>query len=293
MKLNSWFAGLVILGTHFNIFAQQDSIPLYSATDTLQQTGNVKSIPDPIYRLHLSLELPLVALGTGWSFYAFTKIYSKEPSTEQEILNLDVNDIPKFDRWAAGFTNETADQNSDLFFYSSLAVPLLLFADKKIRHDAAKISFMYLEAMAITGSIYTGAVYLVDRHRPETYNTTLSVQERTVGNNKDSFIAGHPALVATTMFFTAKVYADYHPESKFKYVLYGLAITATGTTAYLRHIAGKHFPSDLLLGITVGTLSGILVPQFHKTRKTKEPNLGFMPFSNGTLHGLAITYKLK
>jgi membrane-associated phospholipid phosphatase len=134
--------------------------------------------------------------------------------------------------------------------------------------------------MSITGLFYTGSVYLVDRYRPETYNTSIPAEDRTSGNNKDAFIGGHPALVATSLFFTAKVYSDYHPESSFRYVLFGAAIAGTGATAYLRHIAGKHFPTDLAAGITVGTLSGILVPHFHKLRKDSRHNIGFYPMFN-------------
>ena len=72
-----------------------------------------------------------------------------------------------------------------------------------------------------------------------------------------------------------------------------MAGAVTATTAYLRHRGGMHFPSDLLLGVTEGTLTGILVPHFHKHRIVKDPNLSLLPYSNGLNHGLALVYKLK
>ena len=235
---------------------------------------------------------PVVAVGAGWSGFAFSKIYNKKPSTPEEIENLDRNDIPAIDRWAAGMSDANADANSNYLFYGTIPVPFTLLLDKKIRRDAAKIGYMYLEAMSITGLFYTGSVYFVDRYRPETYDTTISVDARLSGNYKDAFLAGHPALVATGLFFTAKVFADYNPESGFRYVMYGVAIAGTGATAYLRHIAGKHFPTDLITGITLGTLSGILVPQFHKCRKDKNPSLGFFPYMDGKIRGITMTYRL-
>jgi len=243
--------------------------------------------------LNPAVDIPIIAIGTGWSVFAFTKIYSKDPSTMEQILNLDENDIPKFDRWAAGMSDQAADDNSDILFYGSMGAPFLLMFDKEMRKDAGKIAFMYWEAMAITGLLYTGAVYSVDRYRPETYNTSVPVEERMGGNFKDAFFGGHPALVSTAMFFTAKVYADYHPESSFRHVLYVAAIGATGITVYLRHIAGKHFPSDLLIGTSVGTLTGILVPQFHKNKDNKDKKLGFLPYTNGKVTGFYMSYKLK
>jgi membrane-associated phospholipid phosphatase len=298
MITNKISSFLVILFSFFKVNAQQDSIPVSHKDSTISNIygageRKIKVNTGEIYRLKPVADIPIIAVGCGWSVFAFPKIYSKDGSTEEQILNLKKEDIPSFDRWAAGKTNETADKNSDYFLYGSTIVPFFLLLDKDIRHDAGKVGLMYLEAMSITGLLYSGSVYFVDRYRPLTYNTSVPANELLSGNNKDAFIAGHPATVATATFFTAKVFADYHPESNFKYVLYGVAIAATGTTVYLRHIAGKHFPSDLFAGVAVGTLSGILVPQFHKNRKIKEHALGIIPFSNGSQHGICMIYKLK
>jgi hypothetical protein len=61
----------------------------------------------------------------------------------------------------------------------------------------------------------------------------------------------------------------------------------------MRHAAGQHFPSDILLGITQGTLTGILVPHFHKHKIIKDPNLSIMPYTNGMSSGFALNYKFK
>jgi len=118
-------------------------------------------------------------------------------------------------------------------------------------------------------------------------------EQRTRGGGKNSFYAGHVALVATSTFFMAKVYGDYHPDSKAKWVFYTIAGAATGATAYMRHAAGQHFPTDILLGITQGTLTGILVPHFHKIKIIKDPNLSIMPYSTGKSSGFALNYKFK
>lgn len=117
------------------------------------------------------------------------------------------------------------------------------------------------------------------------------MDERTSGNQKDAFMAGHPALVATSTFFTASVFSAYYPKSVVSYTAYGIAIAATGTTIYLRHLAGKHFPSDLLVGTTIGTLSGLLVPKFHKICADKDQKLGLYPFRYGKANGLTAIYK--
>lgn len=249
-----------------------------------QQSGEV-------YKLNPAVDIPLTAVTAGWSFYAFPKIYDKRGISQAELNNLNKKNINGFDRWAADVYHEKAAETSDIFFYASMPLPFLLLIDREIRKDALKVGFLYLEAMSVTGLFYTGSAYAWDRFRPLTYNPNADPDERRSGNARNSFIAGHPALVATSTFFIASVYGDYHPDSKFKYVLYGGAALATGATAYLRHRGGKHFPSDLLVGTTIGTLSGLMVPRLHRNKAYANSKVRIMPFT-GESHGLYLVYKL-
>ena len=253
--------------------------------EQLTESGDDKRI----YVLKPAIDIPVTAISAGFSAYAFTKIYSKDRSTEEQINALRKEDINGFDRWATDYFSKSAATTSDLFFYGSMPYPIILLADKHIRKDAAKIGFLYLEAMSITGLLYTGSTYLTNRYRPLAYNPEAG-DERFGGGAKNSFFAGHVALVGTSTFFTAKVFADYHPESKLRHLLYGVAIASTGATAYLRHRGGKHFPSDIVLGTAVGTLTGILVPHFHKNPVLKNKGISFLPFV-GDANGVSILYK--
>ena len=278
----------------FQIQAQDQLLSHNELIDIeLKYTNLRQSSPDdaPVYQYKWKADIPIVAVGTAWSLYAFTKIYDKDRSTESEIINLRKEDINGFDRWAAGNNSDAADRNSNYLFYGSIPAPFLLFLDKDIRKDAAKVSFLYWESMAITGLFYTGSTYFTNRYRPETYDTKLSVGDRTNGNYRNSFLAGHVALVATSVFFTAKVYGDYHPESKLKWVLYGGAIAATGSMVVFRHVAGKHFPSDLIAGTSLGVLSGLLVPHFHKNKKNVDKGLTIIPLGTGDYCGISINYR--
>lgn len=247
---------------------------------------------DQVYLLKPKVDIPITVVGAAWSLYAFTKIYSKEDMPASKVMALDPADVNGFDRGAAGNTNQKASDNSDYLFYGAMPLPIVLMADRKIRQDALKVGFLYLEAFAITGLLYTGSVYFTDRIRPETYNTSIPVSDRVNGNNQNAFFAGHPALVATSTFFCAKVYNDYHPESPWRWVFFGGAAVATGTTAYLRHVAGKHFPTDQIVGVTVGTLAGILVPHLHKNKNFNRQAWNIGPAMNyrGEGMGLSFTY---
>lgn len=289
-------AAAIILHVYSN--AQEDSLKLMSndslrISDTLITDVSMKNTvsKQSIYKLKPAADIPLFAINAAWSGYAFTKIYSKDRSSEEKILSLDKNDINGFDRWAVRPHSETISTNSNYIFIGSIPLPLLFLTGKETRKDFFKLTFLYLEAMSVTGLLYTGSVYLTNRYRPYAYSSETPMSWRTRGGAKNSFYAGHVALVATSTFFMAKVYSDYHPDSKANWILYSAAGLATGAIAYFRHRGGFHFPSDILLGITQGTLTGILVPHFHKNPLIKNPNVKVMPYSDGQSNGLALVYK--
>jgi membrane-associated phospholipid phosphatase len=295
--------GLILVAISFMIsfssFGQSDTLTVKMSDSLPKQSFNSVPVPTTtalsnngrLYKLKPAVDIPVTAIGMGWSLYAFTKIYSKDPSTQAQILSLNVEDINGFDRWAADIYSKKADDNSYIPFYISMPLPLVMLADKEVRKDALKVYFMYLEAMSVTGLLYTGSTYFTNRYRPYAYNPNVPMSTRMRGGAKNSFFAGHVALVATSTFFMAKIHSDYHPGSKINWLYYAIAAGATGTTAYLRHRGGNHFPSDILLGTAVGTLSGILVPNCHKNKMFKNDKLSIIPFA-GENNGLALVYKL-
>lgn len=290
MQKGIW-AVLLILFTAGNS-AAQFNVSTSVKFDTTQVAPAPLQDGEPVYKIKPAIDIPLTLATAGLSILGFSKIYSKDASSESDIRSLRQSDLNSFDRWAAEVYHPDAEAPSDAIFYGAMPLPLVLFAfDKDIRQDALKVSLLYIEAMGITGVFYTGSNYYVNRYRPLAYNPNVPMDERREGGATNSFIAGHPALVATSTFFTAKVFSDYHPESNLKYLFWGGAIAATTATAYWRHRAGKHFPSDLLVGTSIGALSGILVPHFHKNKLFKNENISITPFS-GFSHGLAFRYKL-
>lgn len=272
-----------------------DTVPVSETilkTDTARQVYSVEITTDqPVYKLKASRDIPVFLAGAAWSGYAFTKIYSKDRSNEEKVLSLNKNDINEFDRWAVRPYSAQMGKNSNVIFYGAMPLPFLFLAFKDTRKDFFKLGFLYLEAMSITGLLYTSSVYFINRYRPYAYSDETPMTWRTRGGAKNSFYAGHVALTATSTFFMAKVYADYNPDSKIKWLFYTLAGTVTATMAYFRHRGGFHFPSDLLLGMTQGTLTGILVPHFHKNKLIGDRNLSLLPYSNGSANGLTLVYK--
>jgi membrane-associated phospholipid phosphatase len=127
---------------------------------------------------------------------------------------------------------------------------------------------MYVEGHTITFTFYNyswlGPTFQ-NRFRPLTYYTQLPLKDRMDGGNRNSFYSGHTASVAYTSFFVAKVYCDYHPDlGAAKYLLYTAALIPPLVMAYIRVKALAHFPSDDMVGLTIGAAIGVILPELHK-----------------------------
>jgi membrane-associated phospholipid phosphatase len=279
-------------------YSQVDSTSMPTDTTAINNVSETRRLETiklkrktNIYTLKPAIDIPIIAIGTGFSLFAFTTIYDKPPSTEEEINNLKRSDINAFDRWAIYPYSNSLSNISAYEFHGSIPLPVILFLiTKETRQDFWKLSFLYWEALSITGLFGSGAPYFIDRHRPYAYTSETPMEKRMIPNAKNSAFSGHVEVVATSVFFTAKVYSDYYPETKL--MVFGLASVATGGMAYLRLKGGQHFPSDVLIGAALGTLSGILVPHFHKHKLIKNPDLSITPFNSGRSKGLSLTYKL-
>ena len=254
------------------------------------------------YHLNLKVDIPLTAVALGATYFGFERINGKDTVTNAELYALSKNDVPGIDRSAAGNWSNSAEKLSDPFFFGAFPFGLVLLADRAARSEVGTIGLMYLQAVAISSGIYASVTGASKRFRPLTYQDYDPANGRTVEyynekypeldlnsrGNRNSFFGGHPMITATTTFFVAKVYHDLHPDSNFKYALWGFAGASTAFCAAMRYKAGKHFPTDLITGVSIGVLSGILVPEFHK-KKPGEGGFSMTPLL-GTYKGLAMNY---
>src|SRR5438067_6237793 len=118
-NLRTLFLFSFFYGLSLNSYAQSDTIPTISKdtaavykpepmqkdtlptviTDTVRTKATISKNTD-VYKFKPAVDIPVMAVGTGWSLYALTKIYKKGSSTEQEIQNLKTSDLPAYDRSA-------------------------------------------------------------------------------------------------------------------------------------------------------------------------------------------------
>lgn len=258
---------LLIFSTNFFSYAQNNS--------------------DSPYETSWAVDGTWVGVGLGLNGLGFKLIKDKEPLTPEELQAISKDDVPGFDRWAAGNYSKRADNISYYPFYGSFAVPFVMMLTDQQRPHAGQISVLFIESMATTGALYTITAGLVDRSRPMVYNEDLSNDLRSEPAARRSFFAGHTAATATATFFAAKVFNDFNPDSWAKSYVWTAAALVPVWVGYLRQEAGKHFISDNIVGYGIGALSGILIPEVHKKENSQ---LSVYPAMGSEYQGLSMSY---
>lgn len=244
------------------------------------------------YKTSFKVDGPITIGGVAVSGLGLYLLSNKDGLSDAEVNGLTKNNVNKFDRFSAGNYDESAKKLSNIPFYSSFALPITLLFDKKVYGNAPQVLLLYGETMAITGSFYAMTVGTVYRKRPLVYGANTPLDKKTTKNAQNSFFAGHTAATASALFFAAKIFNDFNPDSPWRPVVWGVAAAVPASVGYLRLKAGKHFLSDNLIGYAIGTTVGILVPHLHK--KTNISGFSLAPTYNYIEgNGVALSYSLK
>lgn len=242
-------------------------------TDNIYSQISLKDSSYHPYHVNYWITGPILSVGLLTNYLGIDQVINKKELSLAEIQGLNKDNVVNFDRWVFDLDPSKIDEfenYSDYLLMSSIALPVALLFDKQIRRDWLDVLLIYLETMSLTTNIYEwsflGPNYQ-DRLRPVAYYNQMTYDQRKSGNNRNSFYSGHVASVAASTFFMAKVYSDYHPEiGNDKYFLYAAALVPPLVLGYFRIKGLKHFPSDIAVGIGVGVLCAIVVPELHRTR---------------------------
>lgn len=247
-----------------------------------------------IYKVNLKYELTgSVALLTA-SYFGFRELDRISDFTADDIAKLNIDKINGFDRPIASYDPAkfyNAQVRSDFFLNFSIASPVLLALDRRARRDWLDLITLYLVTHTVDNAIYFGAAFPIRRARPFTYNNTVPMDERIGDAKSNSFFSGHVSFAATSTFFLAKVYTDYHQIKGWKRLaLFTAAAIPPGLVGYYRVQGARHFRTDAILGMVIGAGTGILIPELHR-KMQKSKHLSLQPyFSPIGANGLALQY---
>ncbi len=197
-------------------------------------------------------------------------INSKMTLTISDLNNINSNEVPFYDRSSLGNFDEAAAQASDIYLTMNLFLPLglkyigLEYGDSD--NLFGKYSLMYLEALGLSLGINNFFKATVDKKRPYVYNKEVDDDLKMTSDAMMSFFSGHVVSAFTAATFLTKVIydnSDGRELSLTEKLVIGSSYSLASYVSYLRLKAGKHYPSDVVIGALTGIAVGYLVPELN------------------------------
>ncbi len=216
------------------------------------------------YEFNWRKEVTLLGVGTTTLSAGLLIHLQVKPYPEASIYRMNRSEVLSFDLLATYNISKKASNSSDYLVSGAYLTPLLFLPFRKSRSHFGQISLLYAETMLLTKGITILTKRLVKRPRPFVFNEHADLSDKLGLSARFSFFSGHTSISAASCFFTASVFEDFFPDSKWKPYIWGVAMTVPALTGYLRVAAGKHYPSDVVTGYIVGGLIGFIIPKWHK-----------------------------
>jgi hypothetical protein len=160
---------------------------------------------------------------------------------------------------------------SDVTLHTSVAAPLVTLASRS-RVSWGNALMVYGEAVQGSLLLNTVTKKSVARARPYTHNPQASSLVEAKGADAHySFYSGHSALSFSGATAGSYLFAALHEETGARAAHWASALALASFTAHARVRAGRHYPTDVLVGSVMGASWGLAVPLLHGIRPEIRP----------------------
>jgi membrane-associated phospholipid phosphatase len=214
-----------------------------------------------VYRLNWTADL--TTIGVSAAAWLVPQLFLDQIVTPK--CPCDRADVPFFDRAALGRSSAGARTGSQVAVVGMLLVPPALdVLDVRLRGgswaNVGEDVVVMGEALLVNGALNELVKVTVQRPRPFTYHGA-ALDDR---DSYLSFYSSHSSSAFAVGMAYATTFSLRHPDSPYRGPIYVAVAAGGATTGALRILAGKHFPSDVLVGALVGSGVGIVVPRLHR-----------------------------
>ncbi len=218
-----------------------------------------------------TVDVPLT-LGSGVLFLTLFLT----PHRQGTLLDQTVGEKKGLDVFAASTLNHGLADFTDYLLFASVAVGLGLVGVDGARHGRfGTRTLLYVESVMMVAMVTELTKWAVRRARPYTFTERLGVPDDGV-----SFFSGHTSTMAAWAFSAVRILDLTHDwPGWLRAVGYGSATFVTAAMATMRVMAGKHWPTDVMVGAVVGGAVGWLVPELH--RQEMPVQLAVAPIKGG------------
>ena len=212
------------------------------------------------YRLYRAGD-PLMAIGSVSVFStAYWMQKQVKPLTETSILALNKLDINGFDRIACTQWNKNIAHVSDGVAIGSGLIYLYYVIRPDTRSSAMNIGSVAFQSLMLSQA-------LSNSFKPYMYNPDVDMAEKRKQDGRMSFFSAHTSTVSALCFSFAFAHQTYLDKNKSNTAIWVGAFTLPAVEGLLRVKAGKHFPSDVIVGYLTGLGTSYLMHRLHKVSK--------------------------
>ena len=177
------------------------------------------------------------------------------------------------DQAIRGTSSATAASTSDVTLGLTLASPVVVDASTGLDADTGERGMIYGESIAATLLLTATTKYLVQRPRPYVYGENSNNEHASEEPDAHlSFFSGHASTSFTAAVAGSTLYAAQSDSDAASAALWGTELALASMTSTLRVRAGKHFPSDVVVGALIGTGVGVVVPRLHLEDSSYTPS---------------------
>lgn len=226
-------------------------------------------VPERHYDISIERDLSLSFFSAFISIYGNYRLGKMPVQSPSEMK--EVPDLLPWDRPVAGRYNKTAGDVST--WAAALGVaPLALGAASWYRGDAAggdvaAYTLMLAQALALQSGLNLVVRSMSFWPRPYMYATDgdgADAAAAAEGEAYGSFFSGHTSAAFTIAVFTGEWFSEFYPNSAYKSLVWATSLSLAGFVGALRIAAGKHYPTDVVVGALAGTGISLAVIKIHQ-----------------------------
>lgn len=211
----------------------------------------------PSFDVPFTITAGIVAL---WGSYRLEKMDSK-------AKDYDKSDLLIWDRPFAGVWHPNMASLSDAFSVLGLT-PLVIgtvgyFKNDIKGRDLLSLSLMFVQSMAIQSGLNLCVRSLQLWPRPFIYSEKGG-EERLKGEAYGSFYSGHASAAFSVAVLTSYWFQKTYNSSKYIPYVWGATLSMATLVSVLRVAAGKHYPTDVVVGALMGSLVSFSVLKLHE-----------------------------
>lgn len=213
-------------------------------------------------------------LGGGATLFALGTYFCSRMDPP-DMAKLDREKIFIVDRFAVNFSCESTAFASDVVCGVGMGIPLVLALSSCKWQTIRQDFLMYTQSMLFAQGLAQLSKAIFERPCPYAYTIAESQTHYLTEDAGRSFFSGHTAAAFCGAVFAGTVFQRRYPKSPWVKPVWILGLATATTTAVLRVTSGNHFPTDVMVGAIVGSLTGWFIPRLYRC-KCEERGLSIM-----------------